>query len=914
MGLGKTLQAIACLVHAHGVHCDTKADRLRKHGLVARAEAARAAIAADLGVAGWQLTPTDAQTHMGNTPLPSLVVVPNSIAAQWCAALDKWGAGGLHVVSLTSSHSAEHVAETLQIMIDRVVDVVVTTHSCVSALAVKEGQHRRGGLVTTSLASVPLGLLVVDEAHNCTTAEGVGRAALQALHAQTRLLLTGTAISHGAGDLLGLLDFGGCLTPPAWEHLFKRLAAIGLRSRPALSSGAEWELLPHVSLSDYCRRLQSALTHTLRRWRSPESTPLDKAQARGVVAELERCAAPYVLRRSKASVLAHCLPAKHSVVLFCTMSPPQWRLYRAAASDAIADGAIVQGLWQRVFHMYKRMAPLHSPAEYLRALGRAVAKPPAGDSYMADGVEDASPLHTPAPAAAGASSAVDPWQQLEVQAAAAAESVHVPAFAAYLGDRCDFYALRARVTKGAALIRQVLLRKLAQSPEFMHPPAGCPPLQARLERELGGAVTAQAASAAAPPPSSVAAGGGASGFQTGRVMEPQESSKMVVLLQVMAGLFRRGSAAATSPPISTEPHRVLIFSHSTRVLDYIRLHLGRAGYNTVAIHGRDGRGSARDAVVASINSSSSGVHAACISTTAGGEGLNLTGANVVVHWDMGFSPAKQRQAEDRAYRLGQRRDVLVLSLATQGGIEETMLYRQITKDWEARLLLDAQRNDAFVRQDDVFGPQSLWRCEQGGFFEGFRDHWLQLRKRGVLAPDASVPNLCMGPVQTSTYAGLLEGLLRHARVSAWLDMHVVEDRRGGGEFTVERGVNRIGQSGSVLPGVLPTSDPPRATKRGRGLFNASAPRLLSAPPPKAPRLAPKQQPVQHLVAPVDAPAKPASSWAAAVAAISPAKGSNLQPEDSGIGDLEGGSTAPVPPSTHSSLFRNMYAQVSLDLE
>ena len=54
-------------------------------------------------------------------------------------------------------------------------------------------------------------------------------------------------------------------------------------------------------------------------------------------------------------------------------------------------------------------------------------------------------------------------------------------------------------------------------------------------------------------------------------------------------------------------------------------------------------------------------------------GINLTAASVVVMFDQDFNPHNDRQAQDRAYRIGQKRDVDVVKLITRGTVEEDML-------------------------------------------------------------------------------------------------------------------------------------------------------------------------------------------------------------------------------------------------
>ena len=62
-----------------------------------------------------------------------------------------------------------------------------------------------------------------------------------------------------------------------------------------------------------------------------------------------------------------------------------------------------------------------------------------------------------------------------------------------------------------------------------------------------------------------------------------------------------------------------------------------------------------------------------LSTKAGGMGINLTAASVVVMFDQDFNPHNDRQAQDRAYRIGQKRDVDVVKLITRDTVEEDML-------------------------------------------------------------------------------------------------------------------------------------------------------------------------------------------------------------------------------------------------
>jgi SNF2 family DNA or RNA helicase len=74
-----------------------------------------------------------------------------------------------------------------------------------------------------------------------------------------------------------------------------------------------------------------------------------------------------------------------------------------------------------------------------------------------------------------------------------------------------------------------------------------------------------------------------------------------------------------------------------------------------------------------------------ISLKAGGTGLNLTGADMVIHYDPWWNPAVEDQATDRAYRIGQKRTVYSVKLIAEGTIEQKVLELQKKK----RALIDA---------------------------------------------------------------------------------------------------------------------------------------------------------------------------------------------------------------------------------
>ena len=82
-----------------------------------------------------------------------------------------------------------------------------------------------------------------------------------------------------------------------------------------------------------------------------------------------------------------------------------------------------------------------------------------------------------------------------------------------------------------------------------------------------------------------------------------------------------------------------------------------------------------------------------ISLKAGGVGLNLTGADVVIHYDPWWNLAVQNQATDRAHRIGQTRKVTVYKLIVRKSVEEKIQKLQETKRSLAEQILNADAAD-----------------------------------------------------------------------------------------------------------------------------------------------------------------------------------------------------------------------------
>jgi SNF2 family DNA or RNA helicase len=157
--------------------------------------------------------------------------------------------------------------------------------------------------------------------------------------------------------------------------------------------------------------------------------------------------------------------------------------------------------------------------------------------------------------------------------------------------------------------------------------------------------------------------------------------------------------------IVSEGHRILVFSQFVRMLQIIREWLEGRG---IAYEYLDGRTRDRQAHVRRFQQDE-GIPLFLISLKAGGTGLNLTGADYVIHYDPWWNPAVEDQATDRAHRIGQTRNVLVYRLITRGTVEEKILDLQDRKRDLADGLLGVDRAlGKVLTREDV---EDLFRLE-----------------------------------------------------------------------------------------------------------------------------------------------------------------------------------------------------------
>ncbi|KAI1085627.1 SNF2 family N-terminal domain-containing protein [Whalleya microplaca] len=169
-------------------------------------------------------------------------------------------------------------------------------------------------------------------------------------------------------------------------------------------------------------------------------------------------------------------------------------------------------------------------------------------------------------------------------------------------------------------------------------------------------------------------------------------------------------------------HKTLLFSQGVQMLDILEQFVQRL--DNIKYLRMDGGTAIKDRqnLVDQFNKDPE-IDLFLLTTKVGGLGVNLTGANRVIIFDPDWNPSTDVQARERAWRLGQKKEVTIYRLMTAGTIEEKIYHRQIFKQFLSnKVLKDPKQRTTFQLHDlhDLFtlGSSEEDRTETGKLFEG----------------------------------------------------------------------------------------------------------------------------------------------------------------------------------------------------
>ncbi|KAF5192713.1 Chromatin remodeling [Thalictrum thalictroides] len=183
---------------------------------------------------------------------------------------------------------------------------------------------------------------------------------------------------------------------------------------------------------------------------------------------------------------------------------------------------------------------------------------------------------------------------------------------------------------------------------------------------------------------------------------PERSGKMKVVAQVLKVWKDQG-------------HRVLLFAQTQQMLDILESFLITGDYTYRRMDGQTPV-KQRMALIDEFNNSND-ICVFILTTKVGGLGTNLTGANRVIIFDPDWNPSTDMQARERAWRIGQTKDVTVYRLITRGTIEEKVYHRQIYKHFLTNKILKNPQQRRFFKARDMKDLFTLQDDAEGGSTE-----------------------------------------------------------------------------------------------------------------------------------------------------------------------------------------------------
>ncbi|KAH8821614.1 putative DNA repair and recombination protein RAD26 [Xylogone sp. PMI_703] len=190
---------------------------------------------------------------------------------------------------------------------------------------------------------------------------------------------------------------------------------------------------------------------------------------------------------------------------------------------------------------------------------------------------------------------------------------------------------------------------------------------------------------------------------------PNKSGKMQVVKALLEMWKRFG-------------HKTLLFTQGVQMLNIIEDYIkGLDGFRYLRMDGSTNIRE-RQSLVDQFNNDPD-LHVFLLTTKVGGLGVNLTGANRVIIFDPDWNPSTDVQARERAWRLGQKKEVTIYRLMTAGTIEEKIYHRQIFKQFLTnKILKDPKQRQTFQMKDlyDLFtlGGTDAETTETGEMFKG----------------------------------------------------------------------------------------------------------------------------------------------------------------------------------------------------
>uniref|UniRef100_A0A8D3D607 Chromodomain helicase DNA binding protein 2 n=1 Tax=Scophthalmus maximus TaxID=52904 RepID=A0A8D3D607_SCOMX len=295
------------------------------------------------------------------------------------------------------------------------------------------------------------------------------------------------------------------------------------------------------------------------------------------------------------------------------------------------------------------------------------------------------------------------------------------------------------------------------------------------------------------------------------------SGKLVLLDKLLTRLRQRGN-------------RVLIFSQMVRMLDILAEYLAKNRYPFQRLDGSI-KGEIRKQALDHFNAEGSEDFCFLLSTRAGGLGINLASADTVVIFDSDWNPQNDLQAQARAHRIGQKKQVNIYRLVTKGTVEEDIIERAKKKmvldhlviqrmDTTGRTVLDSNsgttNSNPFNKEELTailkFGAEELFKEAEGEESEPQEmdiEEILRLAETRESDPGSSATDELLSQFKVANFSSMEESTpdLEEKHIREWDDIIPGEQRRKIEEEEKQREMEDI----FMLPVSFPTSHSNRSS-------------------------------------------------------------------------------------------------------
>lgn len=661
MGMGKTMMMLALIAH-------------QKHfGVATESPAPRPAAALPFATAS-------ARRRHAQT----LIVCPLSLLHQWKNEVDERFCA--NALSVFVYYGDDRESSALGSALHKS-DVVLTTYGVLSK------EFEKLPSASSVLVSRPWHRVILDEAHSIKNRMTTYFRACAALDATHRWCLTGTPLQNALDDLFALLCF---LQYDPWSRL-------------------SW-------------------------WKRVIATPFELGDEANALGRLKVILTPILLRRTKHTRDRHGhhivqLPQKHAELVKLTFSPDERAFYQAVYDKSRAEfnGFVASGTastsYVAIFALLLRLRQACNHP--FLALGRNFEEAQRDDdsSSAAAGSSATTSLFRPQLGESMASyySRISAQLQQDLQHSASASSSSPSSTATARLTDARSSAVDQSESSGAragGLTKSYIASVLAQVEEGLEshecpvcldppvngvltacahvlceqclrdsiasdPDSGCPVCRAPVDMAkvfvlpTPGAKASEDAAAETEAVEDVSDNTDASDARTGGVFV---STKLAQLLRDLT-LIRRENEQSDG---ETKKRKVVVFSQWTYMLEMIGTLLHANGFAHCTFHGSMPQ-DARERVLTRF-AKDPALDVLVISLKAGGVGLNLTCASVVILMDPWWNPGVEDQAIDRVHRLGQDQDVIVKRYVVDETVEDMILQLQERKEKLAKHVLVASKN------------------------------------------------------------------------------------------------------------------------------------------------------------------------------------------------------------------------------